>query len=92
MVENNVVKNYLTAKSARQITETSDKILNVVFKSIKEESEYGRNELSFYVYRLDPSVVTKIENTLTSAGYSVTERTDEESDDKTVLVDLLIKW
>lgn len=92
MVEKNVVKNYLTAKSARQITETSDKILNIAFKYIKEEAEYGKNELSFDVYRLDPSVVTKIKNTLIGAGYSVTERPDEEADGKTVLADLLIKW
>jgi hypothetical protein len=92
MVEKNVVKNYLTAKSARQITETSDKMLNIVFKYIKEEAEYGKNEFSFDVYRLDSSVVTKIKNMLICAGYSVTECTDEEADGKTVLVNLLIKW
>lgn len=92
MAEKSMVKNYLTAKAARQITETSDKILNIAFKCIKEEAEYGKNEFSFDVYRLDSSVVTKIKNMLICAGYSVTERTDEEADGKLVLVDLLIKW
>ena len=91
MAEKNTVKNYLTAKSARQITETSDKMLNIAFKYIKEEAEHGKNEFSFNVYHLDSSVVTKIKNTLIGAGYSVVERTDKE-EDRTVLVDLLIKW
>jgi hypothetical protein len=92
MVEKNVVKNYLTAKSARQITETSDKMLNIVFKYIKEEAEYGKNEFYFDVYRLDSSVVSEIKNILIDAGYSVTEHTVEDVGGKTVLSDLLIKW
>jgi hypothetical protein len=92
MAEKSMVKNYLTAKAARQITETSDKILNIAFKYIKEEAEYGKNEFSFDVYRLDSSVVTKIKNTLIGAGYSVTEHTDKEANGKTVLIDLFVKW
>jgi hypothetical protein len=92
MAEKSMVKNYLTAKAARQITETSDKMLNIAFKYIKEEAEYGKNEFSFDIYRLDSSVVIKIKNTLICAGYSVTELTDEEVAGKTVLVALLIKW
>ena len=92
MAERDTVKNYLTAKSARQITETSDKMLNILFKYIKEEAEYGKNEFDFDVYRLDLSVITRIKNTLISAGYSVSEQLSEYADGQKALTGLLVKW
>lgn len=97
MVEKNV-KNYMSAKAARQITETSDKMLNIAFKQIKEEAEYGKNETDFCVYKLDTSVITKIKNTLVFAGYAVSEVTEVMGDTDTeealepTLVGLSIKW
>ena len=92
---NEKVKNCLSAKEARQLTENSTKMLNIAFKAIKEEAEYGKDFLLFDVYGLDKSVVLRITNTLTMEGYSVEAQTAEEEingNRKTVMTALLINW
>jgi hypothetical protein len=86
-----MVKNYLSAKAARQVVETSEKMISIAFKCIKEEAEYGKNETWIDTYMLDSTVIERIRQTLIGAGYAVTDKTDE-IDGKTVLVCLVVKW
>ena len=65
-----MVKNYISAKDARNLTENSDKLLNVAFKTIKEAAEYGNNQTQFSVYETDPKVIARIYDNLTDAGYT----------------------
>jgi hypothetical protein len=93
--ENIKVKNCLSAKEARQLTENSTKMLNIAFKAIKEEAEYGKDSLIFDVCSLDKSVIARITDVLTKEGYSVTEHTEvDEANNKflTTFTSLLIKW
>ena len=83
-----MVKNYISAKDARTQTETTQKPLNVLFKMIKDQAEWGTCCVDFNVWEHDQKVITNIIDTLTQAGYSVTEQTNEEGR----LVSLLIKW
>jgi hypothetical protein len=86
-----MVKNYLSAKAARQVVETSEKMISIAFKCIKEEAEYGKNETWIDTYMLDSTVIERIKQTLIGAGYSVSDKTDE-IDGKTTLVCLVVKW
>ena len=83
-----MVKNYLSARDARTQTETTTKPLNVLFKMIKDHAEWGTCWLNYDVYEHDQRVITNIVGTLTQAGYSVTEQTNEEGR----LTTLLISW
>lgn len=77
-----MVKNFISAKDARNLTENSDKLLNVAFKTIKETAEYGNNQAQFSVYETDPKVVDRICNELTAAGYTVEkERFGEDAEE-----------
>lgn len=75
-----MVKNYISAKDARNLTENSDKLLNVAFKTIKEAAEYGNNQTQFSVYETDPKVIARIYDNLTDAGYTVKYECVEDSD------------
>jgi hypothetical protein len=86
-----MVKNYLSAKAARQVVETSEKMISIAFKCIKEEAEYGKNETWIDTYMLDSTVIERIKQTLIDAGYSVTEKT-EDIEGVTTLVALVVKW
>ena len=83
-----MVKNYISAKDARTQTETTQKPLNVLFKQIKESSEWGMNHLNFGVFEHDPSVIANITKVLQDAGYTVAE----ENTDEGKLVSLKISW
>ena len=86
-----MVKNYLTAKAARQVVETSEKMISIAFKCIKEEAEYGKNETWIDTYMLDSTVIERIRQTLIGAGYSVTDGTNEV-DGKDILTHLVVRW
>jgi hypothetical protein len=86
-----MVKNYLSAKAARQVVETSEKMISIAFKRIKEEAEYGKNETWIDIYTLDSTVIERIKQTLIGAGYSVTEKT-EDIEGVITLVALVVKW
>lgn len=86
-----MVKNYLSAKAARQVVETSEKMISIAFKCIKEEAEYGKNETWIDTYMLDSTVIERIRQTLADAGYSVTDKT-EDIEGVTTLVALVVKW
>lgn len=73
-----MVKNFISAKDARNLTENSEKLLNVTFKTIKEAAEYGNNQTCFSVCETDVVVINKICETLTNAGYTVEREYFEE--------------
>ena len=83
-----MVKNYISAKEARTQTETAQKPLNVLFKLIKEQAEWGACSVDFGVWEHDYKVVANIVDTLVQAGYSVTEQTNDDGR----LTSLLVKW
>ena len=85
-----MVKNFISAKDAKHLAETSDKLLNTAFKCIKDAAVYGHNKVRFDVYEVADVVVYNISTTLSEAGYQVTRMYDEYSDD--TLVGLMISW
>ena len=90
---NEKVKNCLSAKEARQLTENSNKTLNIVFKLIKEEAEHGKESLIFDVYGLDKSAISRITDALKKEGYTVLKREEKRNGKREpVVVDLLIRW
>jgi predicted CoA-binding protein len=89
-----MVKNFISAKEARCLTESSDKLLNQVFRLIKDAATYGHNTVNFDTYEVAEVVVTNISKTLTDAGYQVIPfiPTDSEQDNLTGPVMLTISW
>lgn len=87
-----MVKNYITADQARTLTDTSEKMLSVVFKAIKEQAEYGASRVDFCVDQMDAAGILRIKKVLTDAGYAVEERTGEIDGKTTYIYSLLIKW
>ena len=85
-----MVKNYISATEAKQLTVTSDKLLNQAYKFIKEAATYGHCVVNFDIYDAAETVVSKITTSLIEAGYSVEIVTDEDNDDKPVM--LKITW
>ena len=84
-----MVKNFISAADARQLVESSDKLLNQAYKFIKEAASYGHTLLVFGVCEVADSVIASITDSLISAGYSVELITDDE-DDKPI--NLIITW
>ena len=83
-----MVKNFISAKDAKQLTETSEKLLNNVFKNIKEAASYGRYVTYFDVFDVSEVVVDKLTSALKEAGYAVESMTDDDGK----LVGLTITW
>ena len=83
-----MVKNYILAKDAKQLTETSEKLLNNVFKNVKEAANYGRYITYFDVFDVSEVVVDKLTSTLQEAGYTVEPMTEDDGK----LVGLTITW
>ena len=83
-----MVKNFISAKDAKQMTETSEKLLNSVFKIIKDAATYGRYTINFDVFDVSEVVVENITSTLHDAGYGVEPITDDDGK----LVVLIITW
>jgi hypothetical protein len=77
-----MVKNFISAKDARNLTENSDKLLNVAFKTIKESAEYGNNQTQFSVFETDPKVVDRICQTLITAGYTIEKERFGENEEE----------
>ena len=84
-----MVKNFISAADARQLTVTSDKLLNQAFKIIKEAATYGNCTVNFGVYETADTVITKITTALIEAGYTVELQTDDETDKPMALI---ITW
>ena len=85
-----MVKNFISAADAKQLTVTSDKLLNQAYKLIKDVASYGHCSINFDIYEVADTVVSKITANLIEAGYSVEIITDEDNDDKPVM--LQITW
>ena len=71
------VKNFITAKDAKTLTRTSQKPLNVAFRAIRDQAEYGMNYLTYCVANFDPAVVENVTAVLTEAGYKVVPAVDD---------------
>ena len=85
-----MVKNFISAADAKQLTATSDKLLNQAYKLIKEMASYGHSKVNFDIYDVADTVISKMTINLVDAGYSVETITDEDNDDKPVM--LQITW
>lgn len=83
-----MVKNFISAADARQLTITSDKLLNQAFKIIKEAATYGHSSVNFDIFEVADTVISKMTLSLEDAGYSVEAQTDD--DDKPAV--LVISW
>lgn len=83
-----MVKNFISAKDAKQLAETSEKPLNQVFRLIKDTADYGRHIINFDVYDMSKAVIDKLTSTLKEAGYAVESMTDDDGK----LVGLTITW
>ena len=77
----------MTAAQARTLTRTSEKPLNVIFRGIKEQAEYGMCKLTYCVDSFDIVVIDKLIDTFVQANYKVTKI---EEDNK--IVGLEICW
>jgi hypothetical protein len=83
-----MVKNFILAKDAKHMAETSEKLLNNVFKLIKDAASYGRCTTVFDIFEVAEVVVTNMISTLTEAGYQVEVITDDDGKQ----VALTISW
>ena len=83
-----MVKNFISAKDAKQMTETSEKLLNIAFKNIKDAASYGRCAAYFDVCDVAEKVVDNITLVLKDAGYAIESLTDDDGK----LMCLLITW
>lgn len=83
-----MVKNYISAKDARTQTNTTRKPLNVLFKLIRDNAEWGMSSLCFNVFDRDVNVINDMTKTLKNAGYTVQNDSNEEGK----LINLLISW
>jgi hypothetical protein len=81
-----MVKNFISAKDAKQLTEASEKPLNQVFRLIKDTADYGRHVINFGVYEMSRVVIDKVIKTLQDAGYSVETVID---DNKPVMLTII---
>ena len=72
-----MVKNFITAEEARNITKTTQKPLNILFKRIKEEADYGICAIDHCVNQYDPVIIENMITVLREAKFKVTELTDE---------------
>ena len=73
-----MVKNFISAADARRAMQTSDKILVNVFKLINDAASYGHYKVLFDLYNTAEEVITRIQNTLVDAGYTVNLEKDDE--------------
>ena len=79
-------KNFMTAAQAKNLTRTSQKPINNLFRCIKEQAEYGMCNITYDVSMFDSVVVENIVTELKLANYNV-ERLEED-----VYAALKISW
>lgn len=64
-------KNFISAEEAKRISETTDKLISMVFKHIKLEAEAGYSEFHLGVERTSASTVRRLHIELKNAGFIV---------------------
>ena len=64
-------KNFISAEEAKRISETTDKLISMVFKHIKFEAEAGYSEFHLGVERTSANTVKRLHIELKNAGFSV---------------------
>ena len=83
-----MVKNFISAREANDLTINSEKLLNQVFKQIRDAATYGHCRLMFDVFDAAETVIDRICKELLNAGYTVDKKTDDEG----VPACLMINW
>ena len=61
----------LTAKEARELANDGKKLMNRLYKFIREEASDGKEVVSFFCQDTSDSVLKKIESSLVENGYNV---------------------
>ncbi len=87
-------KTCISAKEAKEISDTSLCTKNRVFKLIREAAKENRNEIYWDIYGVSEAAVEDLISVLKEKGYSV-ERVcsvDEETGEKEFEDNLIIKW
>ena len=87
-----MVKNFITAEEASKLTNTSDKLLNQVFKVIREAASYGHCFVKFDVFDVADTVICNIKNELIKAGFSAHVECVSTDTQEDVPEYLLIEW
>lgn len=64
-------KNFITANEAKQISETTDKLLSNIFKMIKVEAENGYSQCDFNLFRVSMPTFIRIKKELLKAGFKL---------------------
>jgi len=64
-------KTNLTAKEAREVSDEGKKLINSLYKFVREEAISGKTVARFYCQDISTKLVEKIEKSLTDNGYSV---------------------
>ncbi len=83
-----MVKNFISADEAKHLAETSEKLLNNVFKVIKDAATYGRCTTDFDICDAAPVTVNKLTGELLRAGYTLETISNEDGKD----IVLVISW
>ena len=84
-------KNYITAAEAKTINKTTDKLISIVFKSIKNEAEYGHSEFDFDTYRIAPVAFNNLHDELTNAGFKLSYYYPDYSEEPDTFQDDIIE-
>lgn len=92
-------KNFISAEEAKRISETTDKLISMVFKHIKLEAESGYSEFHLGVERTSPSAVRRLHRELVDAGFIVLFGYEDTEDslideliENTIPNYIVIKW
>lgn len=87
-----MVKNFITAEQARNLTDNSEKVFNTMFKCIKEMAENGYSQCEFCTDRMDESVRQKLIKKAQLAGFTVSDLTSTRVDGEKDIFGILLKW
>ena len=64
-------KNFISAEEAKRISETTDKLISVVFKHIKLEAESGYSEFHMSLERMSENTFHRLYQELKNSGFVV---------------------
>ena len=74
-------KNYITAAEAKTLSETTEKLINLIFKVIKNEAENGYAETTFDLSRMSTTSITRLCDILSKAGFRLAFYYCEDAND-----------
>lgn len=79
-------KNYITAVEAKNLNKTTDKLISMVFKAIKNEAEYGFSELFYSTDRVALVAFNNLIDKLIEAGFKLSFYYPDHSEKPDVFV------